>query len=95
MPRRHRRESHDDDFVDNIERLKTGFRRRETKRGDTYVVQPIGQTAAQKEYRCPGCSLIITPGTAHVVAWQETSLLGPEHAVNERRHWHNHCWKIF
>jgi hypothetical protein len=95
MPRRHRREPHDDDFLDNIERLRTGFKRRESKRGETYLVQPITESGAKKEYRCPGCSLAITVGTAHVVAWQEHSLMGPDQAVADRRHWHTHCWKIF
>ena len=95
MPRRHRRETPDDDFLDNIERLKTGFRRRETKRGETYVVQPISAQRAVKEYRCPGCQLIVPVGVAHVVAWQEDSVLGAEQAVADRRHWHTHCWRIF
>lgn len=95
MPRRHRRESHDDDFVDNLERLTTGFRRRETKRGNTFVVQPIGAQSAAKEYTCPGCSLTISPGVAHVVAWRDDSILGEDSAVADRRHWHTHCWKIF
>lgn len=95
MPRRHRRESHDDDFLDNIERLKTGFRRTETKRGSTYIVQPISESRAVKEYRCPGCQLAVSIGVAHVVAWQEDSLMGADQAVADRRHWHTHCWRIF
>ena len=95
MPRRHRREESDDDFLDNIERLKSGFRRRESKRGEIYIVQPISQTGAKKEYRCPGCNLDIAEGTAHVVAWLEESIMGSNQAIADRRHWHSHCWKIF
>jgi hypothetical protein len=95
MPRRHRRADSDDDFLDNIERLKTGFRRHESKRGDVYIVQPISASGAKKDYRCPGCNLDVTEGTAHVVAWREESIMGPNQAVADRRHWHSHCWKIF
>lgn len=95
MPRRHRREIPDDDFSENIERLKTGFRRRETRRGETYIVQPIGAQSAKKDYRCPGCALVVPVGTAHVVAWQEDSIMGVDQAVADRRHWHTHCWRIF
>jgi hypothetical protein len=95
MPRRHRRELPDDDFSESIERLKSGFRRVEHRRGETYIVQPISARSARKEYRCPGCSLVVAVGTAHVVAWQEDSIMGVAQAVADRRHWHTHCWKIF
>ena len=95
MPRRHRREPDNDDFTANLDRLKAGFRRREVKRGAAYTVQPISAEGAQKDYICPGCSLTITPGVAHVVVWREDSILGDDRAVADRRHWHSHCWRIF
>lgn len=95
MPRRHRREPDNDDFTSNIERLKTGFRKRETKRGAMYSVQPISAQAAKKDYLCPGCTITITPGVAHVVVWRDDSILGDDNAVADRRHWHTHCWRIF
>lgn len=95
MPRRHRRESHDDDFQDNIELVKSSFRRTDTKRGETFIVQPISAAGAKKDYRCPGCQLAVTEGTAHVVAWREETIMGAAQAVADRRHWHTHCWKIF
>jgi hypothetical protein len=95
MPRRHRREEPEDEFLVDLDRLKGGFRRTEHKRGQAYTVQPISAASARKEYRCPGCGLEVAIGVAHVVVWAEDSLFGPEAAVADRRHWHNHCWKIF
>jgi len=94
MPRRHRRNSDDETPDLDIERLRTGYRRTETKRGTRYTVQPIGANNALKDYRCPGCNQIITPGTAHLVAWEEESIRGSNRGVEDRRHWHNHCWRI-
>ncbi|MFC7430650.1 MULTISPECIES: hypothetical protein [unclassified Agrococcus] len=48
---------------------------------------------AQKPYRCPGCELLVEPGTAHVVVWRADSLFG-ERAVEDRRHWHSACWRV-
>ncbi|MEX2441365.1 MAG: hypothetical protein WD400_01830 [Pontimonas sp.] len=94
MPRRHRRDRDQDAEALNIERLRTGIRRVETKRGSRYVVQPISEKNALKDYRCPGCGQIIPPGQAHLVAWEDESLLGSNRALEERRHWHSHCWRI-
>lgn len=95
MPRRHRREEPEDEFSVDLDRLKSGFRRTEHKRGQAYTVQPISSASARKDYRCPGCGLEVSIGVAHVVVWAEDSLFGPEAAVADRRHWHTHCWKIF
>ncbi|MDQ1304215.1 MAG: hypothetical protein QG671_42, partial [Actinomycetota bacterium] len=43
---------------------------------------------ADKAYRCPGCEQLIQPGTGHLVAWREDSVMG----VEARRHWHASCW---
>jgi hypothetical protein len=40
-----------------------------------------------KSYVCPTCVQTIPAGTGHVVAW-------PEGIVDERRHWHRHCWRL-
>lgn len=95
MPRKHRKNPEEQPEELDVERLLTGYRRTVTKRGRRFVVQPIGASSALKEYRCPGCQLIIPPGQAHVVAWEEEGLFGSERAVDERRHWHNHCWRIY
>ncbi|MEU8349284.1 ATP/GTP-binding protein [Streptomyces sp. NPDC048845] len=63
-----------------------GLDRRETWRGETWVVRQIGGGSAAKNYRCPGCDQEIPPGVPHVVAWAEH---GP---VDDRRHWHRACW---
>ncbi|MHB1819532.1 MAG: ATP/GTP-binding protein [Streptosporangiaceae bacterium] len=53
-----------------------------------WVVRQVPGEAAAKLYRCPGCDQEIRPGTAHVVVWPAQAP-GPE----ERRHWHNSCWR--
>ena len=78
----------------NVERLAAGFRRTETKAGYSYVVQPISAARALKVYTCPGCSLSIQPGMAHLVAWRTDGIMGEHNDVSERRHWHQHCWRI-
>ncbi len=78
-----------------MERLKTGLRRTEIKRGYTYIVQPIGASKAEKRYTCPECRLSIEPGVEHLVAWKQDGIMGDAHDVAERRHWHKHCWRVF
>jgi hypothetical protein len=78
----------------DVDRLKTGFRRSETKRGRHYTIQPISKQGALKVYTCPGCQLSIEPGVAHLVAWREDGIMGEAADVADRRHWHNHCWRV-
>ena len=66
----------------------------ETKRGVRWNVHPVSVRAATKTYLCPGCSLTITPGVAHVVAWRDDGLMGAADDLASRRHLHAHCWKI-
>lgn len=49
---------------------------------------------ATKTYVCPGCSLNIQPGQAHIVAWRGDGVTGDAADIAARRHWHAHCWKI-
>jgi hypothetical protein len=72
----------------------SGWARTETRRGREYTVQPIGVTAAVKEYVCPGCSQIIQPGVAHLVVWRADGVLGDAADLASRRHWHTHCWRV-
>ncbi|MBZ8177090.1 hypothetical protein GP475_04945 [Corynebacterium poyangense] len=58
-------------------------------RQEVFLVRPMGSHAAQKTYRCPGCENLITPGTAHIVAWPK-EWAGRE---DDRRHWHSYCWQ--
>lgn len=78
----------------NLERLSASFRRTETKGGYSWVVQPISAARALKVYSCPGCGLTIAPGVAHLVAWRTDGIMGEHDDVSERRHWHQHCWRI-
>lgn len=74
--------------------LVGGGRRTEFKLGSEWVVQSISASRAQKEYVCPGCPHPVPPATAHVVVWRNDHFFGDEHAVTERRHWHEHCWRL-
>nr|WP_245792832.1 hypothetical protein [Boudabousia marimammalium] len=58
--------------------------------GRPYTVRRI--SAAVKDYTCPACGQIVPTGSAHVVAWPNDSLFGPEADLAQRRHWHTHCW---
>jgi len=95
MPRRHKKDRDRDYEPLDLDRARSRIRRTETKRGGRYIVQPISEKNAQKTYTCPGCQLTIPPGQAHVVAWEDESLMGAERAIEDRRHWHSHCWRIF
>lgn len=78
----------------DLNRIQGGMRRSEVKRGREYTVQPIRAERAVKVYICPGCSDEIPLGTAHVAVWQADSILGDNAALADRRHWHNHCWRV-
>lgn len=77
----------------DVDRILLGGLRTETRMGFTWNVQPMGAANALKAYRCPGCELLVEPGTAHVVVWRADSLFG-DRAVGDRRHWHAACWRI-
>lgn len=78
----------------DVERIQGGSRRTELRRGREYIVQPIRPERATKEYVCPGCGGGVAVGSAHVAVWQADSVLGDDSALADRRHWHNHCWRI-
>lgn len=91
MPRSNRRrpEPHDD----GLDRLLAGWKRTESVRGVSWNVQPVGAAQALKDYTCPGCGRVITPGTAHLVIWRADGVLGDAADLQARRHWHTHCWR--
>lgn len=71
--------------------------RHATKRytdGGLFLVRDVPADRATKPYTCPGCSNTIPVGMAHVVAWPETPGLGFDSGLDQRRHWHKHCWRI-
>lgn len=79
---------------EDLSHLLGGARRTESKRGAEWVTQPIPAARALKDYVCPECGNTIPPGMAHVVVWRNDHLFGDEAAVSERRHWHDHCWRL-
>jgi hypothetical protein len=64
------------------------------KHSGRWNVQSVSAAAAAKSYSCPGCGLVIEPGTAHTVAWRADGLMGEADDLAARRHWHNRCWAI-
>ncbi|MFT4235398.1 MAG: hypothetical protein QM607_10425 [Microbacterium sp.] len=93
MPRRRPRNSDEHPSLD-VERLRAGWRRTESRRGRLYSVQPMAQGRSEKSYVCPACDGVISPGEAHVVVWREDGVLGDQADLSNRRHWHTHCWSI-
>lgn len=97
MPRsnrpRGRRPAAEEEELD-VARLVAGWRRTETRRGVSWNVQPVSAVQAVKTYVCPGCSVDITPGVAHLVVWRADGVLGDAADLAGRRHWHVQCWKI-
>ena len=98
MPRSNRPRSrsggHREEEPDGLERLLSGWRRTEVRRGVEWNVQPVSAAQAQKSYRCPGCGRDIAPGIAHLVAWRADGVLGDAADLAARRHWHESCWRI-
>jgi len=68
-------------------------KRVEVYRGEEYDVRSVTGSAATKPYRCPGCDQLIRPATPHTVAWPVVPSMFSESGLDERRHWHNSCWK--
>lgn len=94
MGRRHHKRRNTAHEPLDVERLQQGLRRTETRRGNEYTVSPVRAERAQKPYVCPGCHGEIGIGVAHVVVWRADSIWGDDAAIADRRHWHNHCWKV-
>ena len=75
----------------DLTRLKTSLPHTEIKRGIEFQVQQTTGSNAEvgKVWICPVCVITIEPGIAHTVAWDL------HRGVQTRRHFHNHCWKLF
>jgi hypothetical protein len=58
-----------------------------------WLVRHVRPANAVKTYTCPGCGRSIPPGIAHLVVWQQDSLLGARSAFEDRRHRHERCWR--
>jgi len=75
----------------NLDRVRSGVKRSEIKRGVTYVVQAsTGRNAEEdKTWVCPHCNLSISIGISHLVVWDEVR------GLDTRRHFHTTCWAKF
>ena len=75
----------------DVTRLRMSIPHTEQKRGGELQVQPtMGSNAEEgKTWICPVCVVLIEPGVVHTVAWDI------HRGVQSRRHFHNHCWKLF
>ena len=74
----------------DLDRVRGGRRTEQAADGE-WTVQSVA--GGEKTYHCPGCRQEIRPGTGHVVAWANDSLLGADAALADRRHWHTACWQ--
>ena len=91
---RHGHGRREEEQPETLERLLTGWRRTEVRRGAEWNVQPVSAGQAAKEYLCPGCGRVIAPGVAHLVIWRADGVLGDAADLAARRHWHTTCWRI-
>lgn len=73
--------------------LSSSHAHAELKSDGRWIVAPMAGANALKTYRCPSCQALISPGTAHIVAWPDTPGPGSDLAVDARRHWHTSCWE--
>lgn len=65
-----------------------------TTSAGVYLMRHVPAARALKTYVCPGCHSPIQPGVAHIVAWPEEPRSGMQTGLEERRHWHSHCWRL-
>jgi hypothetical protein len=82
-----------DDELD-LDRVRAGLRRTESKKSGTYSVQSVSAAQAVKVYVCPGCRTDVPIGQAHVVAWRADGPLSDDAELASRRHWHSYCWRM-
>lgn len=73
--------------------LSSGHAGATQKADGRWLFRAITGAAATKDYRCPGCQQVISPGTPHIVAWPDQPSLSAATGVEERRHWHTACWE--
>ena len=92
MKNRRKKSHRDAEYQElDVSRLKMSIPHVEQKRGIEFQVQQTTGSNAEegKSWVCPVCVVQIDPGTIHTVAWDV------HRGVQSRRHFHNHCWKIF
>jgi hypothetical protein len=37
---------------------------------------------------------VIAEGVAHLAVWRNDGIFGETADLEDRRHWHTHCWRI-
>lgn len=83
----------EDEMSGDISNILRRGPRIEVKADGDWFVRPIPSGNALKPYVCPGCSNVINPGVAHLVVWRNDWLMGEAAALDNRRHWHEGCWR--
>ncbi|WP_226344473.1 hypothetical protein [Agilicoccus flavus] len=92
MPRANRRRR--DDRGLSLDRAIGGLVRTEHYAGRPFSVRRVGprRDGDVRDYRCPGCQQAVSSAIAHVVAWPEDGW-GGMGGLEDRRHWHESCWR--
>ncbi|MEN9715593.1 MAG: hypothetical protein RJA35_1060 [Actinomycetota bacterium] len=75
----------------NLDLIRNGVKRTEVKNGVPCYVQPTNGRSEDREkaWVCPNCTVPISWGTSHLVAWPV------DLNVETRRHFHNRCWQMY
>jgi hypothetical protein len=92
MSRRHRRKPQPD-AASEPRPLFGGHETVEDWPDGQWHVRRITGSSSTKPYRCPGCDQLIPPVTPHTVAWPVDPVSFTGTGLDERRHWHNSCWR--
>ncbi len=91
MSRKNRRVSEKNREIN--EAVIFGGARTEVKRNVQYQVRRT--LSGRSVYKCPGCNNSIPAGATSVTVIELNHFLGQNVALDDRRHWHNACWKRF
>ncbi|MDR1448172.1 MAG: hypothetical protein LBI63_04330 [Candidatus Ancillula sp.] len=70
-----------------------GYTHVETKRGVQYQVSRT--IRGRSNYKCPSCNNIILSGKSSVTVIEVNHFFGSDAALDDRRHWHDSCWRNF
>lgn len=65
----------------------------ETKHGKDYSVRKTFEGSSI--YKCPYCNNTINYGETSLTVIEKNHILGDQAAIDERRHWHESCWKRY
>ncbi|MDR2508740.1 MAG: hypothetical protein LBC50_01250 [Candidatus Ancillula sp.] len=64
-----------------------------TKGGRRYQVRRTFDGSSV--YKCPGCNHEIAQGKPSLTVIEQDHIFGDQAAIDERRHWHESCWKAY